>query len=33
MHVYKYRNELDHKIYNVNAKFDTYRYVSLVQIR
>ena len=33
MHVYKYRNELDHKIYNVNAKFDTYRYVSLVQVR
>ena len=33
MHVYKHRNELDHKIYNVNAKFGTYRYVSLVQVR
>ena len=29
MHVYKYRNELDH---NVNAKFGTCRYVSLVHI-
>ena len=33
MHVYKHRNELDHKIYNVNAKFGTNRYVSLVQVR
>ena len=31
MHVYKHRNELDHKIYNVNAKFGTYSYVSLVR--
>ena len=33
MQVYKHRNELDHKIYNVNAKFGTDRYVSLVQVR
>ena len=33
MLVYKHRNELDHKIYNLNAKFGTYRYVSLVQVR
>ena len=31
MHVYKHRNELDHKIYNVNAKFGTNRYVSRLQ--
>ena len=29
MHIYKHRNELDHKIYNVNAKFGNNRYVSL----
>ena len=33
MQVYKHRNELAHKIYNVNAKFGTSRYVSLVQLR